>query len=70
MHSMVSEEIDLEFEKIHEQHLSGAGILEKNEALVILEGLKPSCAIRETITGFIGDEKGNVVWNRACGAYS
>ena len=48
MHSMVSEEIDLEFEKIHEQHLSGGGILEKNEALVILEGSKPSCAIRET----------------------
>ena len=37
MHSMGSEEIDLEFEKIHEQHLSGGGILEKNEALVILE---------------------------------
>ena len=39
--------------------------MEKNEALEILEGSKPSCAIRETITGFIGDDKGNAVWNRA-----
>ena len=39
--------------------------MEKKEALEILEGSKPSCAIRETITGFIGDDKGNAVWNRA-----
>lgn len=32
--------------------------MEKNEALDILEVSKPSCAIRETIIGFVGDDKG------------
>lgn len=39
--------------------------MDKNEALKILEDSKPSCAIRMTFDACLGEDRGNVVWNRA-----
>jgi len=39
--------------------------MDKSEALTLLEGSKPSCAIRSTIKTHLGESEGNDVWNRA-----
>jgi len=39
--------------------------MDKNEAFKILNDSKPSCAIRKTIYSYLGEDKGNDVWNRS-----
>jgi hypothetical protein len=39
--------------------------MDKNEALKLLVDSKPSCAIRMMADSCLGENKGNIVWNRA-----